>query len=134
MVQTFDVRFAREMENSERSGDEKERLIASGNAARTQERDRIRQLRKDHDDIQTLKGLDGDMDEWSTSKEAAVLLDEVKDIREELVILRSLLSQQEHVLETLSTNETDRFTANELDEMIKLTDTIQGSVWQACYT
>jgi hypothetical protein len=81
---------------------------------------------------QTLKSVEED---WEAMKKAATLLDEVKDIRDELVILRFLVTQQERVWEGLmgpDTNSHDarspNFTAHELDDMIKMTDTVQDSV------
>jgi hypothetical protein len=73
--------------------------------------------------------------DWDAVHSAAELLDEVKDIRDELVILRFLVTQQEHVWSGLIGTDPDshdarspRFTGEELDDMIKMTDTIQKSV------
>lgn len=86
-------------------------------------------------DTKAQENLEQDTKDWTAINSAATLLDEVKDIRDELVILRFLVAQQENVWNGLTgatSNSRDArspsFTADELDEMIKTTDTIQKSV------
>ncbi|KAI0171111.1 hypothetical protein BJ166DRAFT_212861 [Pestalotiopsis sp. NC0098] len=86
-------------------------------------------------DPNSLQNLKQDAKDWNAINRAATLLEDVKDIRDELVILRFLVARQESVWNGLMGSTLDNhdarsptFTANELDEMIKTTDTIQKSV------
>ncbi|KAF7533847.1 hypothetical protein G7054_g6717 [Neopestalotiopsis clavispora] len=83
----------------------------------------------------SLQSLEKDEKDWEAINKAAKLLDEVKDIREELVILKFLVVQQECVWSDLVGPNPDShdarspsFTANELDAMIQMTETIQKSI------
>lgn len=103
-----------------------------------QNRDSTPKLTKDEANDLNAKSsanLEKDRKDWEAIKNAAELLDEVKDIRDELVILRFLVTQQEHVWNGLLGPNSDidegrspSFTAHELDAMIQMTDTIQKSV------
>lgn len=72
---------------------------------------------------------------WASISEAANLLDEVKDIMDELTILKALISQQKHVWEDLVPKGSEQddargpnYTLREIEEMIKMADTVQRSV------
>ncbi|KAL4970686.1 uncharacterized protein BDV14DRAFT_194476 [Aspergillus stella-maris] len=74
--------------------------------------------------------------DWSSISEAAVLLHEVKDIREELRILESLLKQQSSVWKAIPKLDAGQsadakgpeYLLEEIKEMCKNTETIQNSV------
>ncbi|KAI0895375.1 hypothetical protein F4806DRAFT_469061 [Annulohypoxylon nitens] len=74
---------------------------------------------------------------WTSISEAAVLLDEVKDILDELTILKALVGQQQYVWQSLIGRDRNpeqdnargpAYTLLEIDEMIKMTTTVQESV------
>lgn len=72
---------------------------------------------------------------WSSISEAANLLDEIKDILDELMILKTLLTQQQHVWKELVGPEPERdsargptYTLHEIEEMIKMAERVQKSV------
>ncbi|THV52679.1 hypothetical protein BGAL_0072g00150 [Botrytis galanthina] len=71
---------------------------------------------------------------WSSISEAANLLDEIKDILDELMILKTLLTQQQHVWKELVGPEPERdsargptYTLHEIEEMIKMAERLQKS-------
>ncbi|KAI9040728.1 uncharacterized protein KD926_007809 [Aspergillus affinis] len=82
--------------------------------------------------------LHGETDEnenWSSISKAADLLDEVKDIRDELTILKAILTQQDHVLADIQksplhpkSERRPHYMLTEVNEMIEITDTIKSSV------
>ncbi|KAH8424345.1 uncharacterized protein LDX57_002096 [Aspergillus melleus] len=82
--------------------------------------------------------LHGEPDEnenWASISKAADLLDEVKDIRDELTILKAILTQQDHVLADIqrsplhpNSERRSHYMLTEINEMIEITDTIKSSV------
>lgn len=74
-------------------------------------------------------------EDWKSISKAADLLEEVKDIRDELKILKSLLAQQRTVWKGLFDDFSDKGdergpidTMDEIDEMIETAEAIQSSV------
>ncbi|KAF7902234.1 hypothetical protein EAF00_002137 [Botryotinia globosa] len=72
---------------------------------------------------------------WISISKAANLLDEIKDILDELTILKTLLTQQQHVWQELVGPEPERdsargptYTLHEIEEMIKMAERVQKSV------
>lgn len=81
------------------------------------------------------KNKEGETKDWESISGAADVLDEVKDVREELTILRAVLAQQQHVWQDLVGHDSQRedargptYTLHEVEEMINITDSIQKSV------
>lgn len=80
------------------------------------------------------KNKEGETKDWESISGAADVLDEVKDVREELTILRAILAQQQHVWQDLVGHDSQRedargptYTLHEVEEMINITDSIQKS-------
>ena len=80
-------------------------------------------------------------DDWKSISDAADLLDEVKDIRDELTILKAILTQQDNVWSDVHkvpgqarTERRPHYMLTEINEMIEITDSIKSSVSRHYYS
>lgn len=90
---------------------------------------------KPHDASATPHSEADENENWASISKAADLLDEVKDIRDELTILKAILTQQDHVLADIQktplhpkSERRPHYMLTEINEMIEITDTIKSSV------
>ncbi|ETS81870.1 hypothetical protein PFICI_06872 [Pestalotiopsis fici W106-1] len=114
----------------------KDRMAAAARAKEVVEKKTTGQDKNHQQDAENYD-MKKDENDWKTINSAATLLDEVKDIRDELMIMRLLVTQQEGVLKGLMGPDPKSrkmqslsFIVNELDNMVKTTDSIQKSVLQ----
>ncbi|TGO50851.1 hypothetical protein BOTNAR_0377g00120 [Botryotinia narcissicola] len=115
-------RFKRKMDEKER-----ESMQDNEESKKDQEVENITQS-EEHNRIQ-------ETENWNSISEAANLLDEIKDIQDELTILKTLLTQQQRIWQELVGPEPERdsargptYTLHEIEEMIKMAETVQKSL------
>ncbi|KAI1419254.1 hypothetical protein F5Y12DRAFT_278246 [Xylaria sp. FL1777] len=126
LAHSFMVKMKGKKNNSEKKTQAKPKLKTQNGRTKLEEVGKTKNIESYEED---------NSNNWASISSAADLLDEVKDILDELMILKTLVSQQGSVWQDLVGNDPKRdnargpaYTLRTIEEMIKMADRVQVSV------